>query len=84
MIIEEQPGPRDTVGLGSTVSIVEPGGNGIPETYRIVGSVEADPVQGSISDESSVGLELVGPKVGKQVAVEAPDGSMTFKIVEVR
>ena len=84
MIIEEQLGPRDTVGLGSTVSIVELGGNGIPETYRIVGSIEADPIQGSISDESPLGRELVGRKVGKQVVVEAPDGSMTFEIVEVR
>jgi hypothetical protein len=53
------------------------------ETYRIVGSAEADPVHGNISNESPLGKELMGRKAGEEAAVDAPDGKLVFKIVEV-
>lgn len=51
--------------------------------YRIVGSTEADPRQGKISDESPVGRALLGKKVGDEVTVEAPAGDMKLKILKI-
>ncbi|MBR7071981.1 MAG: transcription elongation factor GreA [Clostridia bacterium] len=51
--------------------------------YRIVGSTEADPRNGKISDESPVGRALIGRKVGEEVTVEAPDGDMKLKILKI-
>lgn len=49
----------------------------------IVGSTEADPKQGKISNESPIGAALIGKKKGQQVDVEAPAGVMTFKILKI-
>ena len=51
--------------------------------YRIVGSAEADPASGLISDESPVGKALLGHKVGDTVIAEAPAGDIEFKIISV-
>lgn len=51
--------------------------------YIIVGSAEADPMNGKISNESPVGVGLLGRKVGEVVSVEAPAGSVEFKILEI-
>ncbi len=51
--------------------------------YKIVGSAEADPSTGSISDESPVGKALLGHSVGDEVVAEAPGGHITFKILEI-
>lgn len=80
-VIIEEKGPRETVGLGSRVTVVE--GDGPPETYHIVGSAEADPVKGLISNESPLGRGLMGRKIGEEVAVNAPGGKLEFKIVEI-
>ena len=80
-IIESQ-GPRETVGLGSRVTVVE--GNEPPETYNIVGSVEADPIKGLISNESPLGQALLGRKVGEVANVNAPAGVMAFEIVRIQ
>lgn len=70
------------VQLGSQVVVVEEGEDE-PETYYMVGRVEADPRNGKISDESPIGLALMGRKSGDRVVVKAPDGNLTFKIIEV-
>ena len=80
-VIIEEDGPRDTVGLGSHVTVVE--GNGPPETYHMVGSAEADPTQGLISNESPLGRALMGRKVGDTAEVNAPDGVLVFEIVGI-
>ncbi len=80
-IIESQ-GPRETVGLGSRVTVVE--GAEPPETYNIVGSVEADPIKGLISNESPLGQALLGRKVGEIANVNAPAGVMVFEIVNIQ
>lgn len=80
-VIIEEKGPRETVGLGSRVTVIE--GDGPPETYHIVGSAEADPVKGLISNESPLGRGLMGRKIGEEVAVNAPGGKLEFKIVEI-
>ena len=52
-------------------------------TYEIVGSQEANPREGRISDDSPVGKGLHGHRAGETVAIEAPAGIMKFKIVSV-
>jgi transcription elongation factor GreA len=80
-IIEEN-GPREMVGIGSYVTIKE--NDGPKETYHIVGSAEADPTQGLISNESPLGRALMGLKVGENAKVNAPDGVLVFKIVGIK
>jgi transcription elongation factor GreA len=80
-IIEEN-GPREMVGIGSHVTIME--NDGPAETYHIVGSAEADPTQGLISNESPLGRALMGLKVGETAEVNAPDGVLEFKIVGIK
>lgn len=79
-IIQEE-GARETVRLGSRVTIVEEGGE--PETYHIVGSAETDPSVGKISYESPLGKALMGHRVGDEVRVQAPAGMLVFHIVEI-
>jgi transcription elongation factor GreA len=81
-VIIEEEGPRETVGLGSRVTVAED--DGPPETYHIVGSAEADPANGLISNESPLGRALIGRKVGEAAEVNAPDGVLVFKIVGIR
>ena len=51
--------------------------------YQIIGSGEADPFNGKISDESPVGAALIGHKVGDTVIAETPNGEVKFKILEI-
>lgn len=68
-----------TVALGSTVTVMDMA-EGTEETYTIVGSQEADPMQGRISDDSPFGKGLVGHKLGETVTIEAPAGELKFRI----
>jgi len=81
MIVETRA--RDSVGLGSYVTVVERGGDD-DEMYQIVGSAEADPTRGRISNESPVGRALLGKRVGDEVQVKIPDGVRHLKISEIR
>jgi transcription elongation factor GreA len=75
-------GSTDEVGLGARVTLMERGGD-TPETYQIVGSVEADPTGGRISNESPIGRALLGHGVGDEVAVSTPGGILHFQIVSI-
>ena len=79
-IIEDHPA-ADCVRLGSHVLIEEEGDE---VEYVIVGSAEADPRHGRISNESPVGRALLGHCVGEEVAVTAPGGSFTVRIKALR
>jgi transcription elongation factor GreA len=84
VLIEDRTGPTDHVGLGSHVTVVEVDGEeGELEHYHVVGSAEADPVAGRISNESPLGRVLMGSKVGEIVMVNAPDGPIEFKIIAI-
>ncbi len=72
----------DTVSLGSTVTVTEDGSDN-PETYKIVGSAESDPLNGTISNESPIGSALLGKKAGDVVTVNTPGGKLTFKILRL-
>ena len=81
-IIEESDVVSDTVSLGKSVTFVElPDGE--EETYTIVGSAEADPFEGKISNDSPIAQSLIGKKVGDQVTVQTPGGEMQVKIVSI-
>ncbi len=74
---------KDSVGLGSVVSIVERGATD-EDVFHIVGSAEADPERGRISNESPVGRALLGKRVGDEVQVKIPDGVRYLKVKEIR
>lgn len=73
-------GDRQIVSVGSTVKLQV---NGQEKTYTIVGSNEANPAQGRISNESLVGEKLLGTKPGDKVEVETPSGKIAYEIVEI-
>ena len=77
-------GSGDVVQMGSRVSVVdlEFAEDG-PETFMIVGSTEADPDEGKISNESPLGQALLGQKVGAVVDVHAPAGIIKYEIKEI-
>jgi len=72
----------ETVSFGSRVTVAEKGGG--EESFLLVGSAEADPSEGRISNESPLGKALLDRKVGDEVAVEAPDGVLHFKILDIQ
>ncbi|MGD6804172.1 transcription elongation factor GreA [Rossellomorea vietnamensis] len=81
-IIQEDEMNSDTVTLGKTVTFIElPDGD--EETYTIVGSAEADPFEGKISNDSPIAKSLLGHKVGSKVNVNTPGGDMSVKITAV-
>jgi transcription elongation factor GreA len=69
------------VQIGSTVELQSPDGK---ESFTIVGSAEAAPAQGRISNESPVGKALLGRRKGDSVVVSAPAGENTYKILAIR
>jgi transcription elongation factor GreA len=78
IIIGDDATRSDKVLLGSHVTVVNQKGD--MEEYTIVGSAESDPLLGRISNESPVGKALLGKKVGGQVKVKTPSGTVTFTI----
>ena len=66
--------------VGSTVVLK----NGSDVTYQIVGPVEADPLEGKISNESPIGAALMGKKEGEKVTIKTPKGETTYTVKEVK
>ena len=83
VIIAENELDNDTVSLGKTVSFIEIT-DGYEETYTIVGSAEADPMEGLISNDSPIAKSLIGRSVGDQVKVLTPGGEMDVKIISIK
>ncbi|AND41599.1 transcription elongation factor GreA [Cytobacillus firmus] len=82
-IIQEEEMAGDIVGLGRSVTFVElPDGD--EETYTIVGSAEADPFEGKISNDSPIAKSLIGRTVGDEVTVQTPGGEMNVRIVSIK
>ena len=73
-------GHRSTVSIGSTVQIKV---GGSQKTYTIVGSNEANPKEGKISNESLVGKSLLGRKIGEKFMVSTPAGDMEYEILSI-
>jgi transcription elongation factor GreA len=53
-------------------------------TYNVVGPVEADPLEGKISNESPIGEALMGKKVGESVTITTPKGQISYEIIAIR
>ena len=73
-------GSTSKVGLGSKVELKT--GNK-PVTFSVVGPVEADPLEGKISDESPIGEALLGKKVGDHAVITTPKGEIDYEIVKI-
>jgi transcription elongation factor GreA len=78
-IIDENT-TNDHVQIGSTVKVEGPDGT---ESFTIVGSTEAKPTEGRISNESPVGRALLGRKKGEKVTVHVPAGDIAYKVVAI-
>ncbi len=70
----------DKVVLGSHVTLK---GGGKDKEFQVVGTVEADPLNGKISDESPIGQALLGKKVGEDVEIKTPADTTVYKVVAV-
>jgi transcription elongation factor GreA len=81
-ILIDEHHSTDHVSIGTTVVVEGPDGD--REEYHIVGSAEAAPTEGRISNESPVGHALLGKKKGEKVVVQVPAGDVTYKIMEIR
>jgi transcription elongation factor GreA len=81
IIDEEQAHHANQVQIGSTVTVDEVEGK--KQVFTIVGSAEADPKDGKISNESPVGRALLGKRVGDEVQVVVPKGTMRFSITKI-
>lgn len=69
-----------SVAVGNTVDLET---EGKKVTYTVVGPVEADPLEGKISNESPIGQALLGKKVGDTVTIETPKATVEYKIVKI-
>jgi transcription elongation factor GreA len=83
VIIEEDAANSSIVTLGKSVTFIElPDGE--EETYTIVGSAEADPFEGKISNDSPIAKSLLGKQVGDEVSVQTPGGDMQVRIISIK
>lgn len=77
----ETPKNDHKVRLGSTVTLKD--GTGTSKEFQVVGTVEADPLNGKISDESPIGQALMGKKEGEDVEIQTPADTTTYKIESI-
>ena len=82
VVVEKTEAEEGAIVIGSTIKVLDIEENEEQE-YQIVGSQEADPMVGRISDDSPFGFALKGHKEGDVVIVEAPVGELQFKILAV-
>jgi transcription elongation factor GreA len=77
--IIKKPKGDNKVQLGSKVTLK----NGSTKEFQVVGTVEADPLNGKISDESPIGQALLGKKVGEEVEIVTPADTTMYKVVSI-
>lgn len=77
----KKPKGDSKVQLGSSVKLQGEGGK--TKEFQVVGTVEADPLEGKISDESPIGKALIGAKVGDDVEIVTPAETATYKVVDI-
>ena len=81
-VVDESEMKADVVNLGSTVKVLDMEFEEEIE-YSLVGTNEANPMQGKISDRSPIGSAMIGAKEGDLITVNTPDGELKFKILSV-
>ena len=87
VIIESDGENSNTVSLGKKVmfaEILSDGSEDDEEEYTIVGSAEADPFEGKISNDSPMAMSLLGRQVGEEVVVQTPGGEIKVRIKDVK
>lgn len=87
VIIESDGENSNTVTLGKKVifaEILSDGSEDDEEEYTIVGSAEADPFEGKISNDSPMAMSLLGRQVGEEVVVQTPGGEIKVRIKDVK
>ena len=82
VIIPDHHTPSETVELGSHVAVKDAAGKTVK--YTIVGSLEADPTKGRISNASPVGRALLGKRVGEGAEVQTPGGVQKYIVSEIK
>lgn len=82
-VIDEEEVSTDAVGIGTRVRLRDIDAKETVE-YHIVGSLEANPAEHKLSNESPVGKAIIGRKKGETVEVAAPRGSLRFKIMDIK
>jgi len=80
-IIASPQNGSQTVQLGCKVTLKNPSGKN--KLFQVVGTVEADPLEGKISDESPIGKSLLGKPVGGQIEIKTPTETAIYEIVEI-
>ena len=83
VIVDDTDDSDDTVQTGRTV-VIRDLTDGMEMTYKIVGTTEADPLRGKLSNASLVGQHLLGAKAGDKVEFLVPDGLAKYEVLEVR
>ena len=79
-VVIETSSEEDIVRVGSTIEVKSNNG---PETFNIVGSAEAKPQEGKISNESPLGRAFLGRKIGDEIEVKTPGGITKYKIIKI-
>ena len=80
VIVITKPAHTSSVQIGSTIEVESDHGR---ETFTIVGSEEADPLLGKISNESPMGRSFLGKSAGEAVAIKTPRGGETYKVRKI-
>ncbi|HSH55527.1 MAG TPA: transcription elongation factor GreA [Candidatus Limnocylindrales bacterium] len=78
--IIKAPKSGSSVRLGSRVKLE---GSGRTKEFQVVGTVEADPLEGKISDESPIGKALIGKKVGDEIEIKTPAETAAYTIASI-
>ncbi|HJN85414.1 transcription elongation factor GreA [Candidatus Uhrbacteria bacterium] len=79
IIVEKQEG-GEAINIGATFTATK---GGAEMTFQVVGSNEADPIEGRISNESPMGKAFLGAKVGDAVTVETPSGAVQYSVTSI-
>ena len=82
VIISADEGGTEHVGLGCSFTVKNVFEN-VEITYELVGSQEANPMKGRISDDSPLGRAILGRSVGERFMVEAPMGSIEYEVISI-
>ena len=83
-VIDESEIDHTKVSVGSVVAVKNLE-TGAEKTYHIVGSYETDPVAGKISDQSAIGMGILGTSAGEKVEIELPNGkTLRLEVLDVR
>ena len=82
VIVDESNTSTNDGTIGCTVTVADASGKAMP-AYKIVGSQEADPMHGIISEESPFGKAMLGAKEGDTITVEAPSGPIVYTVQKI-